>query len=1182
MHRFIGIPRAASIAVLIALLMGLVGWGPAPRLHAAQLAPSATFTVTKTADTNDGVCNADCSLREAIIAANAAAGADTISVPAGTYLLTRTGSDDTASGGDLDLTGPTTITGAGAGLTLVDSNVAYRVFHIIGAQTITLSDLTIQRGGNQSSGSAVHVTGGALTLTNVALLSNTVSSTGNGGALYFSGGSLTMSNSALSGNSAGNNGGAIYTTGAVSLTISASAFYSNSAKNGGGLFLNTTGTASFLNSTLSANSATSGTGGGVRNFGTLTLTHVTFSGNSASAAGGAFRTSGTATLKNTLLANSPTGGNCSGTFTSSGGNLSSDGTCAVSLTGPGDQNNVNPLLDVLQNNGGPTLTHALLAGSPAINTGNLGSCLPTDQRGVARDAQCDIGAYETSAPAATATATATDTITPTASATTTDTIPSTTPTAGPTSTPSATPSPSGTPTASMTDTPSATSTSAPSATDTPLPPSATNTSAPTATDTATPSATHTLTPSATHTPSPVATSTPTATHTLTPPPSPTGLATLPPPTPGTIRFAVIGDFGLANQNELDVANRVKSWNPDFIVTVGDNNYPDGEATTIDANIGQYYHDYIFPYLGAYGAGSPTGTNRFWPALGNHDWVATNAEPYLDYFTLPGNERYYTFTVGVVEFFVIDSDANEPDGRTSTSVQANWLQSQMTASTAPWQLVFFHHAPYASGSTHGGQSILNWPFKTWGADAVVAGHEHNYERLIIDDLLYFVNGLGGASRYSFSTTPVPGSQARYSDDYGAMLVEANVSQITFQFVNRAGTVIDTYTLLAGSNPTPTPTITPTPTATLLPGGSTFTVTKTDDTNDGACNGDCSLREAISAANAAPGANTIVLPAGTYRLTLTGTDDNNAAGDLDITGALTLTGAGAGVTFIDGNAQQRVFHVVNAVAVSLSGVTIQNGGNTNSGGGLYNNGGAVTLTNSVIYSNTVTASVGNGAGVYLNGGSLTLESSTVNTNTAGNNGGAFYLTASASLTITGSTLNHNSAKNGGALYLNSGVATFTNSTLSANAATSGSGGAIRNVGTLTLLNVTLNGNSATGGAGGALRTTGTATVKNTLLANSPAGSNCSGTFTSQGGNLSSDGSCTLSLVGTGDQNNANPQLGSLQDNSGPTWTHALLSNSPAINAGQSAGCPITDQRGLARDGQCDMGAYEFGAGALTRLP
>ena len=80
----------------------------------------------------------------------------------------------------------------------------------------------------------------------------------------------------------------------------------------------------------------------------------------------------------------------------------------------------------------------------------------------------------------------------------------------------------------------------------------------------------------------------------------------------TADFAVIGDFGSGTANEGAVANLVKSWNPEFIVTTGDNNYEFGEASTIDANIGQFYHEYIYNYQGGYGAGSPRGGfSRCW-------------------------------------------------------------------------------------------------------------------------------------------------------------------------------------------------------------------------------------------------------------------------------------------------------------------------------------------------------------------------------------------------------------------------------------------------------------------------------------------------------------------------------------------------------------------------------------------
>jgi hypothetical protein len=165
---------------------------------------------------------------------------------------------------------------------------------------------------------------------------------------------------------------------------------------------------------------------------------------------------------------------------------------------------------------------------------------------------------------------------------------------------------------------------------------------------------------------------------------------------------------------------------------------------------------------------------------------------LNYFTLPGNERYYDFVWGPAHVFIIDSDPNEPDGITSGSVQGQWLQSRLAASTAAWQLVFMHHAPYSSSSAHGSDPDLQWPYQAWGADAVLAGHDHVYERLQINGLPYFVNGLGGRSLYDFGT-PIAGSQVRYNADYGAMRVDADEAQITFDAISRAGMLIDTHTV-----------------------------------------------------------------------------------------------------------------------------------------------------------------------------------------------------------------------------------------------------------------------------------------------------------------------------------------------------------------------------------------------------
>ena len=257
-----------------------------------------------------------------------------------------------------------------------------------------------------------------------------------------------------------------------------------------------------------------------------------------------------------------------------------------------------------------------------------------------------------------------------------------------------------------------------------------------------------------------------------------------------MRFAIVGDYGSGDRNEENVANLIKGWNPAFIVTTGDNNYPDGESATIDNNIGKYYAQFIYPYNGAFGPGS--NVNRFFPSIGNHDWdntVGAPAQPYLDYFALPGNERYYDFVQGPVHFFMLDSDSREPDGILSTSVQANWLRARLAASTAQWKIVILHHPPFSSRTSW---TKLQWPYKDWGASIVLAGHAHVYERVIRNGLPYLTNGLGGDSTGSFDTG-IDGSLVRFGTDYGAMLVQVSSTSITFKFITRTGTVIDTYTM-----------------------------------------------------------------------------------------------------------------------------------------------------------------------------------------------------------------------------------------------------------------------------------------------------------------------------------------------------------------------------------------------------
>lgn len=263
-------------------------------------------------------------------------------------------------------------------------------------------------------------------------------------------------------------------------------------------------------------------------------------------------------------------------------------------------------------------------------------------------------------------------------------------------------------------------------------------------------------------------------------------------------FAAFGDYGSGSQNQANVANLVANVAPDFIITTGDNRYG---ALSMDETIGQFYCDYLYNSgNGTNCAGGNSQINLFYPSTGNHDYSdGGGINEYLSYFDLPGagvsssgtsnSELYYDFVIGPVHFFTIDSYATLNSSAEETE-QKNWLQEQLAASSAKWKIVYFHHAPYSSAETHGSDPQMQWPFNIWGADAVISGHDHIYERLQIGGIPYFITGLGGLSVRNFGT-PVAGSQVRYNGDYGSMFGEVSDSSLIFRFINVQGELIDTY-------------------------------------------------------------------------------------------------------------------------------------------------------------------------------------------------------------------------------------------------------------------------------------------------------------------------------------------------------------------------------------------------------
>jgi tartrate-resistant acid phosphatase type 5 len=260
---------------------------------------------------------------------------------------------------------------------------------------------------------------------------------------------------------------------------------------------------------------------------------------------------------------------------------------------------------------------------------------------------------------------------------------------------------------------------------------------------------------------------------------------------GRVTFAVIGDYGAcasgrenACEAEAAVAAMVKGWQPEFIVTVGDNNYPHGEEATFATNL-QFYADYI--------------PARFEPAAGNHDYVcAACPEPFIRLFQRPLTRQFARPERDnpLLRFFVVDSNAaddEDPDGVGRKAAQLNplaeqrqWLE-QAVRLTACWRIVVLHHPPYASGDDHGSHpevsSLNGWRYRDWGVDVVLSGHDHNYERILRpNNFAYIIAGTGGDTLDPRpKATPIVGSVAQVYGSYGALRGYADATRLELAFV-----------------------------------------------------------------------------------------------------------------------------------------------------------------------------------------------------------------------------------------------------------------------------------------------------------------------------------------------------------------------------------------------------------------
>lgn len=262
--------------------------------------------------------------------------------------------------------------------------------------------------------------------------------------------------------------------------------------------------------------------------------------------------------------------------------------------------------------------------------------------------------------------------------------------------------------------------------------------------------------------------------------------------PGRATVAVIGDYGTGGARAGRVAELVMSWSPDSVVTVGDNYYRSagGSGTgRYDRSVGRFYCDLLRGAAsGEWCDGARAEVNRFWPATGNHDWQSPGIGDYLAYFELPPNERAYDVLIGPLHVFVLDSERAQNGERRA---QRAWLRSALAGSKAPWKAVAFHHPPYSSGP-HGPSRTMRWPFVRWGADLVMSGHEHLYERLAAEGIPYLINGLGGAARDRFRVLD-RGSVRRFRAGWGALRLTATATSLRGAFISVDGRTRDGFRL-----------------------------------------------------------------------------------------------------------------------------------------------------------------------------------------------------------------------------------------------------------------------------------------------------------------------------------------------------------------------------------------------------
>lgn len=252
-------------------------------------------------------------------------------------------------------------------------------------------------------------------------------------------------------------------------------------------------------------------------------------------------------------------------------------------------------------------------------------------------------------------------------------------------------------------------------------------------------------------------------------------------------LAVIGDFGNCGPGATRVAEMIDTWRVAAVATAGDNTYEVAGCTPFTDSVGDLYEAYVH---------DPAGP-RFFPALGNHDYDNEGAglERYRAYFSYLSTEadpqqRWYDVEVDGIHLFVLDSQVAPAD----VDAQKSWLQGALARARADdpsdWNVVVLHEPPFTSGRHKPDTAFrpaAGWDYAGWGADVVVAGHQHIFEDVVVEGVHYVTAGIGtnGLSRGGCPAQLVAGSRV-CSEDEGALRLVAIPASLTLEYRTPEGT------------------------------------------------------------------------------------------------------------------------------------------------------------------------------------------------------------------------------------------------------------------------------------------------------------------------------------------------------------------------------------------------------------